>query len=57
MERCMFASNFPVAGLRVDYDTLVRSVARMVAGFTAQERHAFFVGNAASFYRLDVAAL
>jgi predicted TIM-barrel fold metal-dependent hydrolase len=29
----------------------------MVAGFTAQERHAFFVGNAASFYRLDVAAL
>jgi predicted TIM-barrel fold metal-dependent hydrolase len=41
----------------VDYDTLVRSVARMVAGFTAQERHAFFMGNAASFYRLDVAAL
>jgi predicted TIM-barrel fold metal-dependent hydrolase len=57
IERCMFASNFPVAGLRVDYDTLVRSVARMVAGFSAQERHAFFVGNAASFYRLDVAAL
>jgi predicted TIM-barrel fold metal-dependent hydrolase len=41
----------------VDYDTLVRSVARMVAGFSAQERHAFFVGNAADFYRLDVAAL
>jgi predicted TIM-barrel fold metal-dependent hydrolase len=54
-ERCMFASNFPVAGLRVDCDTLVRSVARMVAGFSAQERHAFFVGNAASFYRLDIA--
>jgi hypothetical protein len=54
IERCMFASNFPVAGLRVDYDTLVRSVARMVSGFSAAQRHAFFVGNAARFYRLDV---
>lgn len=56
IERCMFASNFPVAGLRVDYDTLVRSVARMVSGFSAAQQHAFFVGNAARFYRLDVAA-
>jgi predicted TIM-barrel fold metal-dependent hydrolase len=56
IERCMFASNFPVAGLRVDYDTLVRSVARMVSGFSAQQQKAFFVGNAARFYRLEVAA-
>jgi len=54
IERCMFASNFPVAGLRVDYDTLVRSVARMVSGFSAERRHAFFVGNAARFYRLEL---
>ena len=54
IERCMFASNFPVAGLRVGYNTLVRSVARMVNGFSAEQRHAFFVGNAARFYRLDV---
>ena len=51
--RCMFASNFPVAGLRIDYDTLVRSVSRMLDGFSAGERHLFFVGNAAAFYRLD----
>jgi predicted TIM-barrel fold metal-dependent hydrolase len=51
--RCMFASNFPVAGLRVDYDTLVTSVARMLEGFTPAQRHRFFVGNAAAFYRLD----
>ena len=31
IERCVFATNFPVAGLRVDYDKLVRSVKRMVA--------------------------
>lgn len=53
IERCMFASNFPVAGLRIDYDTLVRSVARMLEDRTASERYRFFVGNAAAFYRLD----
>ena len=51
--RCMFASNFPVAGLRIDYDTLVRSVSRMLDGFSDAERHAFFVGNASAFYRLQ----
>ncbi len=50
--RCMFASNFPVAGLRVDYDTLVRSVSRMLDGFSDADRHRFFVSNAAAFYRL-----
>lgn len=54
IERCMFASNFPVAGLRVGYDTMVRSVARMVSGFSMAQQHAFFVGNAARFYRLDL---
>jgi predicted TIM-barrel fold metal-dependent hydrolase len=52
IERCMFASNFPVAGLRIDYDTLVRSVKRMLAGFGEAEQAAFFCGNARSFYRL-----
>ena len=52
IERCMFATNFPVAGSRVDYDTLVRSVARMLEPFTRQHREAFFVGNAVRFYRL-----
>ena len=52
IDRCMFASNFPVAGLRVDYDTLVRSVSRMLDDFSDSDRHRFFVGNAAAFYRL-----
>ncbi|MFM8769584.1 MAG: amidohydrolase family protein, partial [Rubrivivax sp.] len=54
IERCMFASNFPVAGLRVDFNTLVRSVARMVSGYSAAQQRAFFVGNAARFYRLEL---
>lgn len=53
IERCMFASNFPVAGLRIDYDTLVRSVARMLADLSAADRRRFFVDNAAAFYRLQ----
>lgn len=50
--RCMFASNFPVAGLRVDYDTLVRSVHRMIADFSPADQERFFWRNAAVFYRL-----
>jgi predicted TIM-barrel fold metal-dependent hydrolase len=53
VDRCMFASNFPVAGLRVDYDTLVCSVSRMLDDFSDSDRQRFFVANAAAFYRLD----
>jgi predicted TIM-barrel fold metal-dependent hydrolase len=54
IDRCMFASNFPVAGLRVDFDTLVSSVAKMISHFSEAQQHAFFVGNAARFYRLEL---
>ncbi len=53
IDRCMFASNFPVAGLRIDYDTLVKSMSRMLEDFSDSDRQRFFVANAASFYRLD----
>ncbi len=56
IERCMFASNFPVSSLRVDYDTLVTSVARMIEGFSPAQQRGFFVGNAANFYRLQLPA-
>lgn len=52
IERCMFASNFPVAGLRVGYDELVRSMARMLAHLSEEDRDRFFRGNATAFYRL-----
>ena len=55
IERCMFASNFPVAGLRIDYDSLVRAVSRMLDDLYDDRRHRFFVRNAAAFYRLDPA--
>ena len=54
MERCIFASNFPVAGLRIDYDTLVSSLNRMLSGHSQADRDRFFWQNAAAFYRLSV---
>lgn len=54
IERCIFATNFPVAGLRIDYDTLVRSLNRMLADRSEADRERFFWRNAASFYRLAV---
>ena len=56
IHRCMFASNFPVASLRIDYNTLVTSVAQMISGFTPKEQADFFVNNAANFYRLPLTA-
>lgn len=53
IQRCVFATNFPVAGLRVDYDTLVRSVRRMISDVSEEEQADFFWRNAAAFYRLD----
>jgi predicted TIM-barrel fold metal-dependent hydrolase len=52
VERCMFASNFPVAGLRIGYGALVRAVARMVEDLPAGQREALFWRNAARFYRV-----
>jgi predicted TIM-barrel fold metal-dependent hydrolase len=53
IERCMFATNFPVAGLRIGYDELVTAVRRMLDGFSAADREGFFVTNAMTFYRLE----
>jgi predicted TIM-barrel fold metal-dependent hydrolase len=55
IERCIFATNFPVASLRIDYDGLVRSLSRMLAGHSQPDRDRFFWRNAASFYRLSLA--
>jgi predicted TIM-barrel fold metal-dependent hydrolase len=54
IERCIFATNFPVASLRIDYDTLVRSLDRMLADRSQADRDRFFWKNAASFYRLSM---
>ncbi len=52
IDRCMFASNFPVDGLRVTFDRLFRDFWRMSSELTASERSKLFHDNAVGFYRL-----
>jgi predicted TIM-barrel fold metal-dependent hydrolase len=52
IERCMFASNFPVDGLRVSYAELFTDFARMTDDLSAADRAALFHDNAARFYRM-----
>ncbi|HVC53457.1 MAG TPA: amidohydrolase family protein [Stellaceae bacterium] len=52
IERSMFASNFPVAGLRIGYGALIEAMSRMLADRSPEDRERFFWRNAATFYRL-----
>src|SRR5580704_2847694 len=54
IERSVFATNFPVASLRIGYGPLVEAMNRMLAGFSAEDRDRFFWKNAAGFYRLKL---
>lgn len=52
VDRCMFASNFPVDRLRVTFDRMFRDFERMTGALSAAERRKLFHDNAAKFYRL-----
>lgn len=50
-QRCLFGSNFPVAGLRVGYDALVRFMAAALARLPDDAQRAVWHDNAAALYR------
>ncbi len=52
IERCMFASNFPVAGLFASYATIVNGLGEILGHLPRAQREAFFAGNAQRFYRI-----
>ena len=52
IERSVFATNFPVASLRIGYGALVAALSRMLADRSAEDRDRFFWKNAAAFYRI-----
>jgi predicted TIM-barrel fold metal-dependent hydrolase len=52
VDRCMFASNFPVDGLRVGFRQMFDDFKRMTADLAAEERNKLFHDNAARFYRI-----
>ncbi|MGF6408804.1 amidohydrolase family protein [Paraburkholderia tuberum] len=55
-ERCMFASNFPVAGLRIAYPALVQTFAAAMADRQLSDaaRRAIWHDNAIRIYRIDL---
>jgi predicted TIM-barrel fold metal-dependent hydrolase len=52
VERCMFASNFPVDRLFGSFAQLYQSYEEIVADFTAGEQHQLFSANAERYYRI-----
>ena len=52
-DRCMFASNFPVDSLVVDFDTLFNGFKTITHEFSAEDRRMIFHDNAVKFYRLQ----
>ena len=53
VERCMFASNYPVDGLRASYDLIYDSFKTIVAEFPRGDREKLFSKNALAFYRIE----
>jgi predicted TIM-barrel fold metal-dependent hydrolase len=52
VERCMFASNFPVDKLFSSYDAVFDAFKAITKDFSESERHALFHDNAERIYRL-----
>lgn len=53
-QRCLFASNFPVAGLRIGYAQLVQAMWRMLAHLGPAQQQAVMAGNALRVYRIPL---
>jgi len=54
VDRCMFASNFPVDGIVASYATIFGGFMEITAGFSPSEREKLFSGNAVRYYRLKL---
>ena len=52
VDRCMFASNFPVDSAYGTFDDLYETFATVAAGFGDEDRDKLFAGNAERVYRL-----
>ena len=52
VDRCMFASNFPVDGMHGTLDELFTTFSELTSGFSDDEREKLFAANAERVYRL-----
>jgi predicted TIM-barrel fold metal-dependent hydrolase len=51
VDRCMFASNFPVDGVCASYDTIYSGFKRIASGLTVEDQRKLFHDNAITYYR------
>jgi L-fuconolactonase len=51
VDRCMFASNFPVDGMHGTFDELYSAYTAVTAGLDDEARHKLFAANAERVYR------
>ena len=51
-DRLMYGSDWPVLTLAGDYGAWYQFTRRLTSAWSADERHAFYEGNAADFYRI-----
>ena len=56
VNRCLFASNFPIDGLHAGYAALWSAYARIVAGASNAEQDQLLRSNAIRLYRLEAGA-
>ncbi len=54
VERCMWASNFPVAGLRVSYENQLTGMLEILGHLSRTDIDKIFKFNAAQFYKIDL---
>jgi predicted TIM-barrel fold metal-dependent hydrolase len=52
VDRCMFASNFPVDKLMSDYASVWRAFDAITKNLDASDREKLFAGNAERLYRI-----
>ena len=52
VDRCMFASNFPVDGMHGTFDELYSTFAALTAGLDDDARDKLFAANAERVYRI-----
>jgi len=53
VDRCMFASNFPVDSLVADFDTIFSGFKKIVSHFSRAEQQSLFHDNALRIYRIE----
>ncbi|MGD0107053.1 MAG: amidohydrolase family protein [Rhodopila sp.] len=54
VNRCMFASNFPVDSIKASWDWIFFNFKDVTAGVPIEDRRKLFAENALAFYRIDL---